>query len=360
MRFGSACSGIEAASVAWLPLGWECAWVSEIDPFCCALLAHHYPDVPNLGDMLDLDPEQCADIDVLIAGPPCVSFSVAGLRGGLSDDRGNLSLHFVRLANAIDDVRQARGQPPVTVVYENVPGLLSERGNAFGHILALMSGESDLLEPPGGKWTNAGCVLGPRRRVAWRILDAQFFGVPQRRRRVFVIASAGDVDPGEILFEPGGVRGDTAAGKEKKTDVAGTIEAGVARSRGAGTPVATLVAGCLESRAATGGPDRGAHGAASGHLIPSHRVAMPLRAKGNDCHDESHQTYVAHFQVGIRRLTPAECSALQGLPRDYTAIPYRGKSAADGPRYRAIGNSMAVPVIRWIGERIEEKCFKSQ
>jgi DNA (cytosine-5)-methyltransferase 1 len=214
MKFGSVCSGIEAASVAWHPLGWTAAWLSEIEPFPCAVLKHHYPDVPNHGDMTLLPEKilsgQVEAPDLFCGGTPCQAFSVAGLRNSLDDARGNLSLTFVGIANAIDHVRSLRGDAPAIVFWENVPGVLNTKDNAFGCFLGALAGESDPITAPGERWSNAGCVFGPQRTVAWRVLDAQYFGVAQRRRRVFVVASArDDINPTEILFEFEGVRRDT-------------------------------------------------------------------------------------------------------------------------------------------------------
>lgn len=211
MRFGSVCSGIEAASVAWNPLGWEAAWFSEIEPFPCALLAHHYPNVPNLGDMTTIAPRilsgEVEAPDILCGGTPCQAFSVAGLRKSLDDARGNLSLVFCELANAIDSARSLRGLPPAIVFWENVPGVLNTKDNAFGCFLAGLARLDVPIEVPGGKWGGAGYVLTGKRAVAWRTLDAQYFGVPQRRRRVFVVASARDgFDPCQVLFERAGVQ----------------------------------------------------------------------------------------------------------------------------------------------------------
>jgi DNA (cytosine-5)-methyltransferase 1 len=246
IRFGSVCSGIEAASVAWHPLGWQAAWLSEIEAFPSAVLKHHYPDVPNLGDMTTL-PERIRSgeveaPDLFCGGTPCQAFSVAGLRKSLDDARGNLSLVFCEIANAIDSIRTVRGEQPAVIFWENVPGVLSTKDNAFGCFLAGLAGETDPVEPPRGKWTNAGVVLGPQRAVAWRILDAQYFGVAQRRRRVFVVASARDgFDPAAVLFEFDGVRRDTAPSREARQKPAGTLEASLGRSRGAGTPAAAIV-----------------------------------------------------------------------------------------------------------------------
>ncbi|MGK5014973.1 DNA cytosine methyltransferase [Janthinobacterium sp. HLS12-2] len=237
ITFGSVCSGLEAASVAWHPLGWRAAWLAEIEPFPCAVLAHHYPDVPNLGDMTKVaalirDGFVQAP-DVFCGGTPCQAFSIAGLRNSLDDERGNLSLVFCEIADEIDARRAAAGLLPTVVFWENVPGVLSTKDNAFGCFLAGLAGEDDPIEPPGGKWAYAGCVYGPARAVAWRTLDAQYFGVAQRRRRVFVVASAGEgFDPAQVLFEFDGVRRDSPPSRETPQDVAGTVRASAARRGG--------------------------------------------------------------------------------------------------------------------------------
>lgn len=225
MKYGSVCSGIEAASKAWEPLGWKPAWFSEIEPFPSAVLAHHWPEVTNLGDMTKIAVAvRAGEVeapDVLVGGTPCQAFSIAGLREGLSDDRGQLTLSYVELANAIDAKRRERGEPESIIVWENVPGVLSSKDNAFGCFLAGLAGESCELQPAGGKWTHAGCVSGPQRVIAWRVLDAQFFGVAQRRRRVFVVASARKgFDPAAVLFEFDSVRRDSAPRRESQPEIA--------------------------------------------------------------------------------------------------------------------------------------------
>ena len=221
--YGSVCSGIEAATAAWEPLGWRAAFFAEIEPFPATVLAHRYPMVPNLGDMTAIDGSAWrGKIDVLVGGTPCQAFSVAGLRKSLDDSRGNLALKFVELADAID---------PAWIVWENVPGVLSTRDNAFGCLLGGLAGEDGPLLPPGGKWSDAGVVVGPARTVAWRVLDAQYFGLAQRRRRVFVVAGAGDrADPLQVLLEREGVRRDHPPRREAEQAVAPTLEARAGRS----------------------------------------------------------------------------------------------------------------------------------
>lgn len=222
IRFGSVCSGIEAASVAWAPLGWRAAWFSEIEPFPSAVLAHRYPSVPNVGDMCELPMsvllEEVEAPDVLCGGTPCQAFSVAGKRLSLDDERGNLSLVFCEIADAIDSVRKRKQQSPVLIFWENVPGVLSTKDNAFGCFLGRLVGASDALSSGSNRWPCAGFATGPKRAAAWRVLDAQFFGVPQRRRRVFVVASSlGGGDPAKILFERQSLSGNSApSGKERK------------------------------------------------------------------------------------------------------------------------------------------------
>ena len=199
MRYGSICSGIEAATVAWHPLGFDPAFFSEIDPQARAVLAHHYPDVPLHGDFTTIGADDYGAIDLLVGGTPCQSFSVAGLRKGLADERGNLTLGFVRLAQR---------KKPRWLVWENVPGVLSDKSGAFG---ALLRGLAE-------------CGYG----FAYRILDAQYFGVPQRRRRVFVIGYFGDWRPAAaVLFEQESLRGDITPSRETGACVAALTAAGV-------------------------------------------------------------------------------------------------------------------------------------
>ncbi|AIR90193.1 DNA cytosine methyltransferase [Pseudomonas cremoricolorata] len=239
ITYGSVCSGIEAATEAWQPLGWTADWYAEIEPFPCAVLAYHYPETPNHGDMTRLAAMVLSGKilapEVLVGGTPCQAFSVAGMREGLADPRGALTIKYVELLDAIDHVRTMRGQPEAACVWENVPGVLSDKGNAFGCFLGALVGESEELQPPGGKWKDAGCVYGPTRTVAWRVLDAQYFGLAQRRRRVFVVASArAGFDPLEVLFEREGMRRDTPPRRGEGQDLAGRAPFGPALQCGCG------------------------------------------------------------------------------------------------------------------------------
>jgi DNA (cytosine-5)-methyltransferase 1 len=335
--YGSVCSGIEAASVAWEPLGWELAWLAEIEPFCCDLLMHYHPDVPNLGDMRGID-GSVRPIELLVGGTPCQSFSVAGKRLGLDDPRGNLTLEYLRIAR---DLR------PSWLVWENVPGILShDGGRTFGTFLGLL------------------VQLGYG--FAYRVLDAQFFGVPQRRRRVFVVGHLGDWRrAAAVLFERESLRGDIAP-RRKEGEGAPTIPSRSSAGGGLGTDFdldGGLIAGTPDTECGAGKLSH--QSAASHHLIADHywngsdvsdTIDASVCAKRQTMPEKNRFAAVVTRTIrAIRRLTPRECERLQGFPDDYTLIPRgkKGKLAADGPRYKALGNSMAVPVIRWIGERIQ-------
>ena len=266
MRFISLCSGIEAASVAFKSLGWDAIAFSEIDAFPSAVLAHHYPSVPNLGDMTKFKswPEQIfIDADAIVGGPPCQAFSVAGKRASLDDERGNLTLIYTELIDHADRIRISHGRPAVVCLYENVPGILSTKDNAFGCFLAQLCGGDEPLNAPDG-WPDAGCVSGPSRTAAWRVLDAQYFGLPQRRRRVFVVASArNDFDPAAVLFEFDGVRRDSAPRREAGQAITGTLSARTEGGGGLGTDFGIAggvqpVAGTLCIATGQGGAEIGA------------------------------------------------------------------------------------------------------
>ena len=227
LTYGSICSGIEAATTAWRPLGMHAMWYSEIEPFPSSVLTHHYPNTPNLGDMIKLRVEvlrgKITAPDIFVGGTPSQAFSVAGMREGLADPRGRLSIKYVELADAVDHVRAHRGDPASIIVWENVPGVLSDKGNAFGCFLGALAGENCERQPSGKRWEDAGCVYGPKRTIEWRILDAQYFGLAQRRRRVFVVASARNgFDPLEVLFERESLRRDSAPRRGEGSDVTGT------------------------------------------------------------------------------------------------------------------------------------------
>ena len=300
----------------------------------------------------------------------CQAFSVAGLRGSLDDARGNLTLVLVRILNAIDEVRKRLGKPPAILVWENVPGVLNTKDNAFGSFLAGLAGEELPLEPAGKRWTSAGCVFGEQRNIAWRVLDAQFFGVPQRRKRVFVVAGVGAVRPAEILFERQGLPRDIGAGAETRQEAAANAGVGSHWDDCRNPHHALSQVGCSGGIGASNQEVFSQRGAG---LVPvrmrgfgdyvSDSTASTVKARDyKDATDlivvnGRQDPCVSDKAFAVRRLTVEECEFLQGFPRGHTQIPWRGKPAEqcpDGPRYKAIGNSMAVPVMRWIGERIQQ------
>jgi DNA (cytosine-5)-methyltransferase 1 len=375
MKYGSVCSGIEAASVAWHDLGWEPQWFSEIEQFPSEVLKYRFPHVPNLGDMTTINQNPIADerpIDLLVGGTPCQSFSVAGLRKGLADPRGNLMLTFLSIA---DKFR------PKWLVWENVPGVLSSNGGKdFGTFLGAL-GE-----------------LGYG--FAYRVLDAQYFGVAQRRRRVFVVGYLGDWrPPAAVLFESESLQGNTKPSRKKREEVASDAQGSVGTT---GIPNVCPTIGCELAKQVNNQmimnaeaffhvvnlqpiaiaentigrqPMNGGNGDGFTEGGPMytmnatgvHGVAQPMAfdwqsggdMRGMNLQEKTQlqrcQTPAVMHSMAIRRLTPKECERLQGFPDDWTKIPYRNKPAdqcPDGPRYKACGNSMAVPVMRWIGERI--------
>lgn len=365
MRYGSVCSGIEAASVAWGPLGWQPVFFSEIEKFPSEVLAHHYPDVPNLGDMTKFQEWPDADFDVLVGGTPCQSFSVAGLRKGMADPRGNLALTYLAIA---DRYR------PEWLVWENVPGVLSSNGGRdFGAFLGGLG------------------QLGYG--FAYRVLDAQYvrvdgFGraVPQRRRRVFVVGHSGDwIRAAAVLFEPESLRWHSAPRRKAGQRIAATLTRG-AESGGKGGYAGRRQEDDVNIVTSTEGVSHclNAGGMGRQDYEPETFVAHSLRGEGFDASEDgtgrgtplvpvafggkmsapmwdfglsqtlqakNPQAVATGFDV--RRLTPTECERLQGFPDGYTDIMRNGKAAADGPRYKALGNSMAVNVMRWIGRRID-------
>lgn len=392
MKYLSVCSGIEAATVAWKPLDWQAVAFSEIGPFCCDLLAHHYPDVPNMGDMTKYKEWKIDEpVDVIIGGTPCQSFSVAGLRKGLDDPRGNLALVFLGI---IDRFK------PRWVVWENVPGVLSDRTNAFGAFL--------------GGLRECGYSCG------YRVLDAQYFGLAQRRKRVFVVGHSGDWRrAAAVLLDGGCLRGCPApsrkAGKKIATNVTkGAPFSGTGNERIEYDALIPEIVNC--SRSSGPGFSRAGDSRGQDPLIPEVTETFQRRTNvsrnNNDClvpeavtqygdiagsitkrsdsspcadrgqnivaMRESGQGYWMEDDVAgairaegenrpsrpghivkqsgyrVRRFTPREVERLFGFPDDYTLIPRKhGKLAADAPRYAALGNSIAVPALEWLGKRID-------
>lgn len=374
MKYVSLFSGIEAATVAWEPLGWEPVCFAELGEFPSAVLAERYPEVPNVGDVTKVNWKKYRNkVDLVVGGSPCQSFSIAGKREGLQGESG-LMFEYIR---AVREIR------PRWFLWENVPGALSiENGEAFRQLLS----EMDKL----------GYGL------AWRVLDAQFFGVAQRRRRLFLVGHIGACPPVGVLIEPESMRGDLESSAEKRASLAeeagrGPACAGFKYHQGAGaggvgaepeqSPTLTAdwhnPAVYPHRRADNDGRPQRQHGDRirhGGHAQGWRRraVGVPVSActllvrcgcagggKGALVSDEvsltlsTSNTQTLFSEEGgdmvVRRLTPRECERLQGFPSDWTKIPYRGKPAdecPDGPRYKAVGNSMAVPVMRWIGKRI--------
>ncbi|MHC5099936.1 DNA cytosine methyltransferase [Peptoniphilus genitalis] len=309
---GSLCSGIEAASVAWMPLGLDFKWFSEIADFPSKVLKARYPNIPNLGDMNDvpalLKEGKIDSPDLICAGTPCQAFSFAGYKNGLEDDRGNLTLKFIDVIEENDKVRKENNLPKTIAFWENVEGVLSDKTNAFGCLVSYLSGLDTPIELK--KWPSSGVIHGKERNVAWRVLDSKFFGLPQQRKRLYLLATDTSLNPENILFEKN--QGPLSNYPESsliftKND----IQYEIFRE----------YTDCLY--ASYGTKWNGNAAAMNGSLFVSQ--------DGN-----------------VRRLSPLETERLMGFPDDYTNI----EGAKKTPRYQANGNSWSVPVIKWIGERL--------
>lgn len=380
MNYLSVCSGIEAASAAWKNLNWSAVGFSEIEPFPCAVLKHHYSTVNNYGDINGHSEWKLPPINLLVGGTPCQSFSLAGLRKGLEDPRGNLMLVYLRIIES---------RKPRWIVWENVSGVLSSNGGRDFATFVTALGDM------GYGW-------------AYRVLDSQWFGVPQRRKRVFVVGYLGDRNLAtEVLFKSESVCRDFEKGKKKGKRITGAAEdsSGVSSTR---RPEHTTVGAlCADSHpgaytgdvAATMGTSGSSVNASGSTVIHAFRMQAfgeyaddqtASAMKARDYKDATDLVSVTTMKTvgtdmfngaitgdivvpltnradgtgtgptvmqskAVRRLTPIECERLQGFPDKYTEIPWRGKTSdqcPDGPRYKALGNSMTVPVMRWIGERI--------
>jgi len=316
IKVGSICSGIEAASVAWGDIGFSFEWFSEISKFPSLLLKTKYPKIPNLGDMCDLPEKLTTEIvsapDLICGGTPCQAFSLAGWKKGLEDVRGNLTLKFVEIIDSNDSVRLKAGKSETIIFWENVEGVLRDKTNAFGCFIATLAGFEEELKVK--KWPQSGLIRGPKRNVAWRVIDAKYFGLPQQRRRLYLVAGGTDFDPEHILFEVG-----KTCSPRLNSD--STLKF---KKDGKLIEVFRHYADCLY--AAYGTKWNGNAAAYNGSLF----VLQEKR---------------------LRRFSPLECERLMGFPDNYT---YIGATVAPTLRYQAVGNSWAVPVVRWLGERIKK------
>lgn len=345
MNYFSVCSGIEAATVAWKDLGWKAIGFSEIDKFPCEVLNHHYPNIKNYGDMTKCEEWDIGQhqIDLLVGGTPCQSYSIAGKRKGMDDERGKLAIKF------FDIVRKFK---PRWIVWENVCGVLSSnKGRDFGIFLSEM----------------AQCGYG----FSYRVLDAANFGVPQRRRRVFVIGYLGDWRPtAAVLFESESSSRDTTQSGKKKEK---TTRKSNFRFETSGPTVSSeqpyLVANTLTRRMYKGINTTLDEGQTP-ILVSDYKntvketiLAPTITASNNPSRSPQSSEITQQIEkifaasCKIRVLTPIECERLQGFPDDYTKIPWMKKTidnCPDTPRYKALGNSMAVPCMKWLGIRIQQ------
>jgi len=394
MKYGSVCSGIDAATLAWKPLGWDAEFYSEIEPFPASVLAARWPQTPNLGDFTKINGKTYrGKIDLLTGGTPCQSFSIAGKRTGLTDRRGNLACEFARLAFETG-VRW--------LLWENVPGVLSSnQGKDFAWLLSLLCGweiEVPIVDKKGTRrWKNSG-VITPAPGgfgLAWRVLDAQYTrvagyprAIPQRRRRLFVIGYIGSWErAAKVLFDRDCLQRNTAPVRQAGTGIARSLTASTGGASGKeqqqtfidgnGNPLNALqksygIAENIIGRL----PQNGGNGSGINedvqftlNTIGTHGVCcFTKNDAGNDWANNLAPTLRSGGESGgsiipaisakhtVRKLTPVECERLMGFPDDHTRISWKGKPAADcpdGPRYKTCGNSQCVNVMRWLGMRIE-------
>jgi len=360
VRFLSLFSGIEAASTAWEPLGWEPVAFSEIEPFPCAVLAHHWPHIPNLGNVTQIEMKhikKLGAIDIVIFGSPCQDLSVAGKRAGLDGERSGLfrsAIRIVRWARKHNGLRFA--------LWENVPGAFSTNsGRDFAAVVREMSG-ADVGVPSDG-WKNTGVAFGREGFTEWSVLDAQWFGVPQRRRRIFALSDFGNWrDRPPILFERDSLCGNPTPRRKEGEELTSTAERSTVYENHPNDSRVTEVniGPTVTQRFGTGGGNvpfvtyrksRRAQSTTDHESWVEDDVANTINTF--DIGDVRSTNAVASDQMHVRRLTPVECARLQGFSDDHLDISYRNKPAPDGAKYKALGNSMAVPVIRWIGKQIE-------
>ena len=339
ITFGSVCSGIEASQLAFAPFGFEQLWSSEIAEFPSKVLDYHYPNIPNLGDMVNL-PEQILEgkveaPDLFCGGTPCQAFSLAGWQNGLDDKRGQLTITFIEIANAIDKIRLSQKKDNTYILWENVEGVLNDKTNAFGNFIAGLAGFEDELKVT--KWTKSGYLEGPNRNVAWRVIDAKYFGLPQQRKRLYVLAGGKDFRPDNILFEFGNVNVTKSLKSSNKANekfdmfnlfpqenLENSIGSVNVFYKGSSKfEIFRDYTDCLYS--AYGTKWNGNAAAYNGSL------------------------YISQDDK-IRRFTPLECERLMGFPDNYTHI----YGSSDTNRYQAIGNSWAVPVVKWVGSKLKE------
>jgi DNA (cytosine-5)-methyltransferase 1 len=333
--FGSVCSGIEAAHFAFSPFGIQQIWNSEIAEFPCKVLDHHFPNVPNAGDMIQI-PELIIDKkypapDLFCGGTPCQAFSLAGWKNGLKDERGQLTMTFIEIADAIDKIRISESKKPAIILWENVEGVLNDKTNAFGNFIAGLAGFDTELKIK--KWSKAGFLFGKTRNVAWRVLDSKYFGLPQQRKRLYVLAGGTDFRPDQLLFE--------FDNQDKVQQYKVNKRKNTANLGGLFDTINTQKEN--EEQIVFKGKNKYEF---FRHYTDCLYSAYGTKWNGNAAAYNG-SLYVSQNDK-VRRFTPLECERLMGFPDEYTLI----EGSSDTNRYQAVGNSWAIPVVKWIGKQI--------
>ncbi len=338
MTFGSVCSGIEASQLAFSPYGFEQLWSSEIAEFPSKVLDFHYPTIPNVGDMTNIPnlilQRKFKAPDLFCGGTPCQAFSLAGWKNGLADKRGQLAITFIEIANAIDEIRKKDKKGRSIVLWENVEGVLNDKTNAFGNFIAGLAGFDDEIKVP--KWTKSGYLEGPNRNVAWRVIDAKYFGLAQQRKRLYVLAGGKNFRPDQVLFE------------FDNRNIVKTLKA----SKQDNSRVAIFNLFSQRNTTKNITEDKVFYKGGSKFEIFREYTDCLYSAYGTKWNGNA-AAYNGSLYISqddrIRRFTPLECERLMGFPDNYTSV--NGNS--DTNRFQAIGNSWAVPVVKWIGNQID-------
>jgi DNA (cytosine-5)-methyltransferase 1 len=359
VRYVSLCSGVEAATVAWAPMGWVPVAFAEFAEFPSAVLAHHWPAVPNLGDITKITEAQIkrlGPVEGVVFGTPCQDLSIAGLRKGFDGERSCLFRDAVRVVGWLKKHCGLKFG-----VWENVTGAFSSaEGRDFLEILQLLTGAEQQI--PNGGWQTAGAAFGKAGIVEWRVFDAQFSGVPQRRRRVFAFINFGNWEcTSPVLFEPESLFGDSEPSLSARQDIAKCLVARPHSSHCASSDTFIVAPFDLQGFGDYGLGDKASTCQARDHKGPTdlvvHGTMDPIVSDKAHClgRNQGQENVLISQKSDVRRLTPREGERLQGFNDDHTLIPWKGKLAQqcpDGPRYSAIGNSIAVPVLVWIGQQI--------
>lgn len=367
IKVGSLFDGIGGWLIAAQRCGAVPVWASEIDDFPMAVTKKHFPNVRHLGDVREIGGE-VEPVDILTMGSPCQDLSIEGKRKGLAGERSGLFMEGIRIANEMRS--KTNGEYPKYVIWENVTGAFSSNQRLdFKAVLEAFT-ETEIPIPKSGKWAESGMVRSGKCDIQWRVLDAQYWGVPQRRKRIFLIANLSGNGGTEILFEPQSLSGTLEEDRKTEEKNPGTSPGS---PQGPGQDNRSLLMDIAHHDAAVRiqgktSPTLTSHMGTGGLNVPIlyQKLTGTLLArdyKGLATFDiEENKCFVEKGQdaLTVRKLTPLECERLQGLPDNWTNIEFKGKPASDSKRYKAIGNGMAQPCADFVMQRVVEAIRNSK